>query len=446
MKRLLIFESIICFIIMSILSNSYTIIVLEPKLLFAIIPVFLLANIFAGLFIVRSKVTRLKVCSHGTVLLTAFYISLPVCVAYHIFLAIKTIPDDYMTFIWSAVLCICVEAVFFWNGIISVYLSSAQLGFKKRLIGLACGMIPIANLIALYKILKTTHREIVFEVEFEAKKRKINEQRKHLSICKTKYPLLMVHGVFFRDSKFFNYWGRIPAELEQNGAEIHYGNHPSASSVADSAAFLTNRIKEIIKETGAEKVNIIAHSKGGLDCRYAISKLDAAPYVASLTTINTPHRGCEFADCLLSKISPSVKDSVASAYNSALKKFGEKDADFLAAVNDLTASTCTKLDAELTAPSDIYCQSVGSALVNAQGGKFPLNMSYHLVNYFDEKNDGLVCSSSFKWGEKYTFLTPKKERGISHGDMIDLNRENIDGFDVREFYVKLVNDLKERGL
>lgn len=35
--------------------------------------------------------------------------------------------------------------------------------------------------------------------------------------------------------------------------------------------------------------------------------------------------------------------------------------------------------------------------------------------------------------------------GISHGDVIDLNRENIPGFDVREFYVDLVHDLKERG-
>ena len=30
--------------------------------------------------------------------------------------------------------------------------------------------------------------------------------------------------------------------------------------------------------------------------------------------------------------------------------------------------------------------------------------------------------------------------------MIDLNRENIEGFDVREFYVKLAADLKDRGL
>ena len=30
--------------------------------------------------------------------------------------------------------------------------------------------------------------------------------------------------------------------------------------------------------------------------------------------------------------------------------------------------------------------------------------------------------------------------------MVDLNRENIQGFDVREFYVKLAADLKRRGI
>ena len=49
------------------------------------------------------------------------------------------------------------------------------------------------------------------------------------------------------------------------------------------------------------------------------------------------------------------------------------------------------------------------------------------------------------WGESYRFLTAGGKRGISHGDMIDMNRENFDGFDVREFYVQLVHDLKKRG-
>ena len=69
-----------------------------------------------------------------------------------------------------------------------------------------------------------------------------------------------------------------------------------------------------------------------------------------------------------------------------------------------------------------------------------------LAAHFGGANDGLVSEPSFKWGEKYTFLTTSTDRGISHGDVIDLNRENIKDFDVREFYVQLVSDLRERGL
>ena len=74
-----------------------------------------------------------------------------------------------------------------------------------------------------------------------------------------------------------------------------------------------------------------------------------------------------------------------------------------------------------------------------------MNFSYRLVNYFDGKNDGLVGENSFPWGANYRMLTVNGKRGISHGDVIDLNRENIKEFDVREFYVELVHDLKKRG-
>lgn len=94
----------------------------------------------------------------------------------------------------------------------------------------------------------------------------------------------------------------------------------------------------------------------------------------------------------------------------------------------------------------IYTHGVGSAIKKASGGQFPLNMSYFIVNRFDGKNDGLMGDKSSVWGQDYDFLENKKKRGISHGDMIDLNRENIPGFDVREYYVKLVENLKNRRL
>jgi len=77
--------------------------------------------------------------------------------------------------------------------------------------------------------------------------------------------------------------------------------------------------------------------------------------------------------------------------------------------------------------------------------RFPLNFSHYLVEYFDGPNDGLVAETSFPWGADYTFLTTTGDRGISHGDMIDLNRENIQDFDVREYFVTLVHQLKEKG-
>ena len=57
--------------------------------------------------------------------------------------------------------------------------------------------------------------------------------------------------------------------------------------------------------------------------------------------------------------------------------------------------------------------------------RFPLNFTYHLARYFDDANDGLVGEKSFPWGESFEMLTVNGTRGISHGDMIDLNRENI---------------------
>ncbi len=84
------------------------------------------------------------------------------------------------------------------------------------------------------------------------------------------------------------FWGRIPKELRRNGATAYYGQQQSAAVVEGSGKELAERIRQIVETTGCEKVNIIAHSKGGLDSRAAIAHAGCAPYVATLTTINTP--------------------------------------------------------------------------------------------------------------------------------------------------------------
>ncbi|MGN1003065.1 MAG: esterase/lipase family protein [Oscillospiraceae bacterium] len=409
--------------------------------LFLLIPAALAVNVLAGAFDKSIPGRRLRLCSHGTECLVIFCVTLLLSAGWHLWLGFTLIPGKTALFLGSAAVCVGLELVLFWNGIISVYCTSVQLGIRTRVIGVLLGWVPVVNLIVLARIVSVCGNEL----RFETKKHEQNLARKDERVCGTKYPILLVHGVFFRDFKRLNYWGRIPAELTANGACVYYGEHSSASSVADSAAELTARIRQIVAETGCGKVNIIAHSKGGLDCRAAIAG-EAGAYVASLTTINTPHRGCGFADYLLEKVPAGTKEKIEKTYNAAARKLGDPQPDFMAAVTDLTAERCGRFDEEHPAPAAIYCRSVGSVLKRARGGKFPLNFSYRLVKYFDGENDGLVAEDSFRWGETYTLLRPAHRRGISHGDMIDLNRENIRDFDVREFYVGLVAQLKERGL
>ena len=391
---------------------------------------------------------RLRACRLGSIILKIFLLLTSVFVVLYAIDLLKPPfgftgwAQDRLAFILKTVLIVLLCSVVFWIGIIIVYITSGQLRLKKRVLGIIFGMVPIANLVMLIDIIVTVDREY----RFERKKILLDNERHSREVCRTKYPILMVHGVFFRDFKHIGYWGRIPRELERNGATIYYGEHNSASSVKESAEQLCRRIETIMSETGCEKVNVIAHSKGGLDMRMLLSDPEAAAHVASLTTINTPHRGCKFADYLFKKVPKSGQERLAQTYNAAAELLGDVEPDFIAAVSDLTALRCREMFDELPPPEGVYCRSVGSVQKRASSGRFPLNLTQSFVGYFDGENDGLVGVDSFEWGESLTMLRPTGRRGISHGDMVDLNRENIRGFDVREFYVELVSSLKERGL
>lgn len=442
MKRYVTIKNAIYLILLSAVLNGFMLLKLSLFNLIWIIPAFIYLNANPGMRLVGTKNWRLRICNHGTTTLALFACSLIPSVLCHIALGVFTDPSTHLDILFSAVYCTVLSAIFFWNGIICVYLTSTQMGVKWRVIGALCGMIPIANLIVLGRIISVTAEEIEFEVEKEI----VAADPALRDYCKTKYPIVLVHGVFFRDSKLFNYWGRIPRTLKSHGAVIHYGNHQSALSVKESARELTHRIKLIVERYGCEKVNIIAHSKGGLDCRYAISEFGLAPYVASLTTVSTPHRGCIFAEKLLHAVPEKVKTKVANTYNASFRVLGDEDPDFITAVTDLTATACEERNKKLSFPEGIYTQSIGSVMGHAKRGTFPLNLSYKYVESFDGDNDGLVGEDSFEWGERYTLLRIEGKRGISHMDIIDLGRENIRGFDVRAFYTDLVHDLKERGL
>ncbi|MDR0300711.1 MAG: hypothetical protein LBI04_00160, partial [Treponema sp.] len=101
-----------------------------------------------------------------------------------------------------------------------------------------------------------------------------------------KYPIVLVHGIIAHDRVDF-FWGRIPKILEEKGMRVFLGNTDSWGDCDSNAKILKSTVEKILLETKAEKVNIIAHSKGGIDSRYLIWKHGFEDKIASLTTIST---------------------------------------------------------------------------------------------------------------------------------------------------------------
>ena len=115
----------------------------------------------------------------------------------------------------------------------------------------------------------------------------------------TRYPIILVHGLAMKDTFFLRSWGRIDRILRSQGYTVYKSNVDGFGTVEGNAAQLKAEIDGILQETGAEKVNLIAHSKGGLDAKYMIQQLDMAHKVASLTTLCTPHRGTPIASFIM---------------------------------------------------------------------------------------------------------------------------------------------------
>ena len=116
---------------------------------------------------------------------------------------------------------------------------------------------------------------------------------------KSKYPIILVHGVAVKDFLFFKAFGKIEKILKTEKYHVYTAATDAFGSIESNAAQLKAYIQKVLKEEQAEKVNLIAHSKGGLDAKYMVQHLDMEDKVASLTTLCTPHQGASLASILL---------------------------------------------------------------------------------------------------------------------------------------------------
>lgn len=334
---------------------------------------------------------------------------------------------------------LCAFALFI-NGFFRVILTSRRLSIIRRVIIFLFLWVPVINWILWVH----TARLVREEYDFAWEKKLLNETRVQNHICQTRYPIVMVHGLFFRDSRYFCYWGRIPRVLKRHGATIYYGNQEAAGSIKCNAQDVATCIDHVLAETGAEKVNLIAHSKGGLDSRYAITHLQLADKVASLSTMGTPHHGCLFVDRLLDIMPEWFFGWLTRTMDKLFHKWGDKNPQAEVAIRQFCIADSDDFNNKTPDMDGVYYQSYTSAM-NKCSSDFLLSISYAFIKRVDGENDGLVSVSSAEWGKFRGVLRCPNRRGISHADQVDMKREDYCGFDVTEHYVQMVSELREMG-
>jgi triacylglycerol lipase len=259
-----------------------------------------------------------------------------------------------------------------------------------------------------------------------------------------KYPVVMVHGVGFHDKVLvFNYWGRIASSIENMGIDVYYGDNDAWGTINDSAIRIKNTIDEVLHKTNAEKVNLIAHSRGGLDCRYLISSLKYSNKVASLTTISTPHRGSKSLNIL--HVLPEWLIKIIGFFaNISLKIIGDKNPKFGIACKELSEISCERFNTENQNVPNVYYQSFGSKMESPFNDLMFLTMNV-LIKILDDENDGIVSFNSMKW-DNFRAMNPENtKKGLSHADVVDLRRQDRFNFDICDFYKNVILELGEKG-
>lgn len=195
------------------------------------------------------------------------------------------------------------------------------------------------------------------------------------AVKKAQYPFVLHHGFNASTTNSWSYY-QVKETLEKDGQFVALSEVEPFAGVPKRAASLARQIddartafcnKRFPQDPGClarTKVNLVAHSMGGLDSRYLISKLGYGDRIASLTTISSPHRGTAVADYAL-KILPDSGGKAALALNSLMACFGKtftqedlaEGSDIRAAMESLSEKNAASFAVQTPNDPRVYYQS-----------------------------------------------------------------------------------------
>lgn len=106
-----------------------------------------------------------------------------------------------------------------------------------------------------------------------------------------KDPVIFVHGFTGSSSSFDNMKQWLISEGWPSNYLYAIQYSDTTGSNVDNAYELQSFIKTVLRQTKASKVDIVAHSMGGLSTRYYIKYLEGGQTVDDVITLGSPHHG-----------------------------------------------------------------------------------------------------------------------------------------------------------
>lgn len=256
----------------------------------------------------------------------------------------------------------------------------------------------------------------------------------------TKYPIILVHGIAAKEARIMNAFGRIGDELTRAGYSVHIADTDGFGTIESNAVQLKDFVERVLAETGAGKVNIIAHSKGGLDSKHMITELGMEDRVASLTTLCTPHKGSIIASWIW-KLPMWLKRYFAFFINLFYKVvFRDKNPDALTACEQLRARD--ESEEALQFSYKVYCQSYSTS-IDSVNDCFIMALPMKIHKRFENmESDGLVNEESTRFGN---YRGKCLDIPISHVQIIDLFSKKSQKEKIYDFYKSVCEELSGMG-
>lgn len=256
----------------------------------------------------------------------------------------------------------------------------------------------------------------------------------------TKYPIILVHGIMLKDWKFFKAFGNIQKILQTEGHRVYTAPTDGFGSIETNAAQLQICVQKIMAETGAAKVNLICHSKGGLDARYMIDTLHMEDAVASVTFLATPHKGSQIATKLYAFPKP-LRWLIALYLTIAYRIFGDKKPEVLKVCQQLSYTPDGVLE-NFDHHDGIFMQSYSTTLEKSSDD-FVMGIPLYFSRRFENiPSDGLVSVASAQFAEYKGNCT---DASVSHSEIVDFMVGKQKKEKIYAFYISLCQDLAERG-